>query len=553
MRRPSVAFEKREIIQASEDIARSALELFPREIQVESGHFVAFVCLMKLLLAGSEVHPYSKTGGLADMIGALSKSLARDGHEVSLLTPLYTGIREKFPDLQPVDVELDLPMGAHSVQAKVWVLEPVPNLRIYFIDQPDYYFRHSPYLQPDGHGYPDNDERFIFFSKAVVHLAREMLKPELVHVHDWQVGFVPLLMRHEAASGTWKNPPPSILTIHNLAYQGVFPAWRYMFTNLPWDYFNADGAEFYGQVNCLKAGIAYADLLTTVSPRYAREITTPEFGSGLDGLLRKRQDVLLGILNGVDYEEWNTTHNPDLPHPYSVENLSGKTANKLALQKELGLPVNERVPLFGSVSRLAHQKGIDILIGALEEMLSADMQFVVLGSGDATFESAYKDLEQRYPTKVAAKIGFDQGLSHRIEAGCDFFLMPSRYEPCGLNQMYSLHYGAVPIVRATGGLDNSVIDVKENADLADGIKFVEYSSSALAKGIRKALALYAEPELLTHYRVNGMTMDFSWERTAKEYERVFTRVIGEVTGKSKTQVQIPEKVEAAKILGGPVQ
>jgi starch synthase len=491
---------------------------------------------MKLLLAGSEVHPYSKTGGLADMIGALAKMLARHGHEVSLVTPLYNGIREKFPDMNSVDVKLDLPMGAHNVQGEVWVLEPITNLRIYFIDQPDYYFRHSPYLQPDGNGYPDNDERFIFFSKAVVHLARELLKPDLVHVHDWQAAFIPLLMRHEAALGTWKNPPPNILTIHNLAYQGLFPAWRYVFTNLPWDHFNSDGVEFYGQMNCLKAGIAYADLLTTVSPRYAREITTPEFGCGLDGLLRKRQNVLLGILNGVDYEEWNTVHNSSLRHPYSIEKLGGKTANKLDLQKELGLPVNERVPLFGSVSRLAHQKGVDILIGALEEMLSSDMQFVVLGSGEASFESAYKELEQRYPDKVSAKIGFDQGLSHRIEAGCDFFLMPSQFEPCGLNQMYSLHYGTVPIVRAVGGLDNSVTDISESADLADGIKFVEYSSSALAKSIRKALALYAEPELLTHYRINGMTMDFSWDRTTKEYEKVFERVIEALQGRNREAV-----------------
>jgi starch synthase len=480
---------------------------------------------MKLLLASSEVHPYSKTGGLADMVGALAKSLAREGHQVSLVTPLYKGIREKFPALAPVDLNLDLPLGARQVRADLWSLSPIENLTIYFIDQPEFYFRHSPYLQPNGISYPDNDERFIFFSKAVVYLARHVLKPDLIHVHDWQVGFVPLLMRHEKLAAGWANPPPSCLTIHNLAYQGTFPAWRYTFTNLPWDYFNADGAEFYGQMNCLKAGIAYADLDTTVSPRYAREITTPEFGCGLEGLLQKRKNDLVGILNGVDYEEWNTTHNPYLRHPYSVEDLSGKTANKLELQKELGLPVNANLPLFGSITRLADQKGVDILLGALEEMLSADMQFVVLGSGEPTFEAAYRDLAQRYPTKVAAKIGFNQGLSQRIEAGCDFFIMPSRFEPCGLNQMYSLHYGTIPIVRITGGLDDSVIDIAEDLDHADGIKFSEYSSSALAKSIRKALALYATPELLTHYRINGMTMEFSWEKTARKYSEVYEKLL----------------------------
>jgi starch synthase len=472
---------------------------------------------MKLLLASSEVHPYSKTGGLADMVGALAKSLAHQGHKVSLITPLYAGIREKLPDLKRLHIKLDLPLGARNVSGEVWTLSPIENLTIYFIDQPEFYFRHSPYLQPDGISYPDNDERFIFFSKAIVHLARHVLKPDLLHVHDWQGGFVPLLIRHEKLTGDWLDAPPTCLTIHNLAYQGTFPAWRYMFTNLPWDYFNSNGVEFYGQMNCLKAGIAFADLVTTVSPRYAREITTPEFGCGLEGLLQARQNVLVGILNGVDYEEWNTAHNPHLKHSYSVDNLSGKTANKLDLQKELGLPVDAKIPLFGSITRLADQKGVDILLGALEEMLSADMQFVVLGSGEASFEEGYRDLAKRYPTKVSARIGFNQGLSQRIEAGCDFFIMPSRFEPCGLNQMYSLHYGTIPIVRITGGLDDSVTDISEDRDRADGIKFAEYSSSVLAKGIRKALALYSEPELLTHYRINGMTVEFSWEKTAKKY------------------------------------
>jgi len=480
---------------------------------------------MKLLLASSEVHPYSKTGGLADMVGALAKSLARAGHAVSLVTPLYAGIREQFPGIKPLGLKLDLPLGARQVTGEVWTHSPIPNLTVYFIDQPDFYFRHSPYLQPDGISYADNDERFIFFSKAIVHLARHLLKPDLIHVHDWQAAFVPLLARQEKLTGGWVEAPPTCLTVHNLAYQGTFPAWRYAYTNLPWDYFNSHGVEFYGQMNCLKAGIAFADLVTTVSPRYAREITTPEYGCGLEGLLQARQDDLLGILNGVDFEEWNTTHNPNLRHPYSVENLSGKTANKLDLQKELGLPVNAAIPLFGSITRLADQKGVDILLGALEEMLSANLQFVVLGSGEPAYEDAYRDLAKRYPTKVSARIGFNQALSHRIEAGCDFFVMPSRFEPCGLNQMYSLHYGTVPIVRITGGLDDSVTDISENLQQADGIKFAEYSSNVLAKGIRKALALFGEPDLLAHYRINGMNAEFSWEKTAQKYLKVYQRLL----------------------------
>lgn len=485
---------------------------------------------MRVLLASSEVHPYSKTGGLADMVGALAKALARAGHEIFLVTPLYAGIREKFADIQPTNWKLDLPMGGRRIEGRIWKTSPMAGLTIYFIDQPEFYFRHSPYLQPDGISYADNDERFIFYSKAVTHLALHVLKKiDLVHIHDWQAGLVPLMIRHEtlatkrsAGQGTVLK---TCLTIHNLAYQGTFPASRYSLTNLPWDYFQIDGVEFYGQMNCLKAGIVFSDVITTVSPRYAREITTEEYGCGLERLLQKRQADLVGILNGVDYDEWNTTNNPYIHHPYSAENLTGKTANKLDLQKEFGLPADPAIPLFGSVTRLADQKGVDIQLSALEEMLGASMQFVLLGSGSGAFENAYRDLARRHPNKVAIRIGFNQGLSHRIEAGCDFFLMPSRFEPCGLNQMYSLRYGTIPVVRATGGLDDSIIDISDDIDEANGIKFGEYSNQALAKGIRKALALFAEPELLEHYRMNAMAADFSWSRTAEEYAHAYQRIV----------------------------
>ena len=273
-------------------------------------------------------------------------------------------------------------------------------------------------------------------------------------------------------------------------------------------------------MNCLKAGIALADILTTVSPRYAREILTEEYGCSLDGLLRKRQNRLVGILNGVDYEEWNSETDPFLKAPYSATKLAGKKVNKTELQNELGLTVTD-APLFGTISRLAEQKGIDIQLGALEEMLNADMQFVLLGSGAPAYENGYHELARRFPNKVATRFGFDEGLAHRIEAGCDFYLMPSRYEPSGLNQMYSLHYGTIPIVRATGGLDDSVLDFTENKTNANGIKFSEYSARALARAIRKALALYEQPTLLTRCRRNAMKTDFSWERTVNEYLKVY--------------------------------
>lgn len=475
---------------------------------------------MRVLLATSELHPYSKTGGLADMAGALGKSLAAAGHRVGVVTPYYRSI-EGRPGLRRLDWWLELPLADRRVTGEIWTLEPQPNLTVYFVRVPAYFDREGIYGDAQS-AYADNAERFLFFSKAVVHLARYLpWKPEVVHVHDWQTGIVPALVRDQSERDGWIQPPRTVLTIHNLAYQGVFGAGAFPLTNLPPGYFQPDGLEFHGAVNLLKAGLVYSDAITTVSPRYAREITTPEYGEQLDGVIRRRQSVLRGILNGVDYDEWRTEGNPALPFAYSADQPEGKENNKLALQAELGLPPDPRIPLFGTVGRLADQKGVDLILGALEEMLASPIQFVVLGTGQPQFQSALTALARRHPRKVGGRIGFDGPLSHRIEAGCDFFLMPSRFEPCGLNQMYSLRYGTIPVVRRTGGLDDSVVDYRDDPVRANGIKFDGYSSRALAKAMGKALALYAQPEWLAFYRRNGMTADFSWDRTRCAYEEVY--------------------------------
>jgi starch synthase len=480
---------------------------------------------MRILRASSEVHPYSKTGGLADMVGALGKALAVRGHKVGIVTPLYLGIRERFPAVRPLDLPLDIPLGLTRMRGEVWGFDPVPGLSVYFVDQPEF-FQRSTLYQRFGVDYPDNAERFTFLSKAIAHLALHLpWKPEVVHLNDWQTALAALLLHHTRRIRGWENAPPVCMTIHNLAYQGVFPASRYPLTNLPWDYFHPDGVEFYGSLNCLKAGITYARLLTTVSPRYSREICTEQFGAGLDGLVRKRQNSLLGILNGVDYDEWTTTGNPYLPYSFSVNDLTGKISNKEALQAEFGLPVDPDVPLFGNIGRLVDQKGVEILLAALGEMIGANLQFILLGNGSPRFESSFETLAARNPSRAAVRIGFDHGLSHRVEAGCDFFLMPSHFEPCGLNQLYSLRYGTVPVVRAVGGLDDSVIDIKEDLEKADGIKFHDYSGRALAKAIRKALVLYNEMDLMLRYRRNGMTKDLSWERTAKHYVEAYESML----------------------------
>jgi starch synthase len=475
---------------------------------------------MNILLASSEVHPFSKTGGLADMVGALGKALAKAGHEVVIVTPLYRGIREKFPLLRPVDWYLNLPLGHRQVQGGLWSVDPEPGLKIYFVDQPGFFDRAGIYHEKNV-SYGDNADRFIYFSKAVVHLARYLpWRADIVHLHDWQTGLVPLLLMQQRYEG-WGNPPPASLTIHNLAYQGVFGPETYDLLNASREFFMPDGAEYFGLLNCLKAGIAFADTITTVSPRYAREICTEEYGCGLDGLLRRRRERLFGILNGVDYNDWNTTENANLLKAYSVTRMAGKKVNKLGLQKALGLPVDDSVPLFGTISRLAEQKGVDIQLGALTEMLSANMQFVLLGSGSPDYEKGYHALARRFSDKVGVCIGYDEKLAHRIEAACDFYLMPSQFEPCGLNQMYSLRYGTIPVVRATGGLDDSVVDYSQDPKRANGIKFHEYSPTALAKAIRKALALYGQPPLFRQYRRNAMKADFSWEKTVEEYMRVY--------------------------------
>lgn len=515
---------------------------------------------MRVLLASSELEPYSKTGGLADMTAALGKYLARAGHQVGLVTPLHRCVieglhrrlnatlgsheayrrfradptrwetllnRELDRELRPFDWTMYLPLGAVTQHAGVRVAQPEPNLTIYFVDAPQFFDRAGLYLDPTSKSdYWDNPDRYIFFAKAVVNLARYLpWRPEIVHLNDWHTGLVPLLVRHQGWHDGWSHAPKTVITIHNLAPQGRCAAEKYALTNLPAYYFHGDGAEFWGDLNPLKAGLVFADAITTVSPTYAREIMTPLYGEGLDGLLRRRQHALTGILNGVDYETWCTDRNPALPSPYRRGELAGKQACKAALQREFGLEVRSDLPLFGTVTRLDPQKGVDLILGALEEMLASDLQYVLLGSGRPEFEAAFRELATRYPAKVAVVVGYKPDLAHRIEAASDFYLMPSRFEPCGLNQMYSLRYGAVPVVRATGGLQDSVVDIREDTERADGIKFQEPAVAALTKAIRKAMALWREPELLARYRDNGMAADFSWERSVRRYEALYRQLL----------------------------
>jgi starch synthase len=484
---------------------------------------------MHVLLATSELNPYSKTGGLADMVSALARALAGTGLQVSVVTPLYRGMTKTYPGIEPTSWRLGIPMGDGLVEGRFHCQKPSPNLTLWFVEQAGFFDRPGLYGEV-GRDYSDNSARFIFLSRAALILARHLPEPpKVVHCHDWQTGLIPILARHDQLHTGWTQPPRTIFTVHNLAFQGSFPAASWGLTGLPSDWLHLESALHFERVNFLKAGLTQAQAITTVSPNYAREILTPEYGCGLEGLLLKRYNDLGGILNGVDYEEWNSASDPALPASFSAQDLSGKATCKAALQREMDLPVDSGVPLFANISRLTDQKGSALILQTLRSLIDAgeSLQFVLLGSGDRALEDAFSDLAKRFPTQVAARIGFDPALSHRIEAGADFYLMPSRFEPCGLNQLYSLRYGAIPIVRAIGGLQDSVVDPRDNAAQATGIKFTSYSAAALYKAVLKALALWKEPAWLQHLQHNGMTANFSWEKQSAEYVALYESVCRE--------------------------
>ena len=484
---------------------------------------------MNILFVASEAHPYSKTGGLADVVGALARALSHQGHRVGVFTPFYRSVRERHPEIEPIEWYFNLPLGSDRGRGRLWSFDENPKLTFYFLEESEGAFDRNGFYQEKGMDYKDNARRFIFFSKCAAHFARHVgWKPEIVHAHDWQAGLVPLFINHQSQYEGWTDAPPTLFTIHNLAYQGNFPGYDYKLTNLPWDYFSIEaGVEFFQSMSCMKSGIVYSDAITTVSPNYASEILTREVGCGMEGALLARRHALTGILNGVDYDEWNTETNPFLKSSFSSMDLWGKSSAKRQLQEELKLPDDPDIPLFATITRLVDQKGVDILIESLKHLLNqgAELQFCLLGSGAFDLEKELEDLQKEYDEQIAVKIGFDLGLSHRIEAGSDFYLMPSRFEPCGLNQMYSLRYGSVPIVHDIGGLHDSVIGPKENLAACNGFKFSEYSAEALSEQIQNAMEAFTRPHLMSHLRENGMRADFSWERSTEKYMELYLRLI----------------------------
>ncbi len=477
---------------------------------------------MKILFAASEVVPFAKTGGLADVAGALPKALKALGHDVRIIMPRYRAVDPKKYKLRKVIERLQVQVGAKTFETAVFEA-PVPGTDIitYFMDQPSLFDRDGLY-QDKGVDFPDNLERFSFFAQAVLRAMPQLnWQPELVHCQDWQSA---LLCAHLAVTQSedrfWQGMP-TVFTVHNLAYQGLFPQSDWGVTNLPWHAFGIDGLEFYGRINCLKGGLVFSHQITTVSPTYAKEIQSPESGCGLEGVLLARRDDVIGILNGIDIEEWNPKTDPHLPAHYWVDELAGKSLCKLALQEQQKLP-QKHVLLIGMIQRLAEQKGIDIFVQAAEELLKEDIQIVILGTGDQVYHDRLADLAKRFPERLVVNLKFDNTLAHRIEAGCDAFLMPSRFEPCGLNQMYSMRYGTVPIVRRVGGLADTVVDVSSAAS-GTGFVFEQYSASALSEAVRRAIAAFQDHGLWYGVVRSGMQQDFSWNRSARDYVRTYER------------------------------
>ncbi len=465
-------------------------------------------------MVSSEAAPFAKTGGLADVVGALPGALRSFGDEVAVVIPRYGTV-----DLKGARRVFDsLPVYLGTTRYDTAIYQTGEEYPVYLVDCPPLFDRKGFYGEA-GTDYPDNHIRFAVFCRAALGVARYLFRTEIFHCHDWQAALVPAYLRTGRAADPTYLGTRTLFTIHNLGYQGLFPRSALAEVGLPGTVFRPDGMEFFGQISYIKAGIWYADRLNTVSPTYAREIQTPEFGFGMDGALRARADVLTGILNGVDYREWSPENDGLIPARYSAEDLSGKQVCKQQLLAEFGLPAEAADrPLAGIVSRFTRQKGTDILSQAAPRMVAEDVYLVALGSGEPEYEEFFRRMEAEFPGRIAVRIGFDNGLAHRVEAGADMFLMPSQYEPCGLNQIYSLRYGTVPVVRATGGLDDTIED-------GTGFKFREYTAEALLGALGSATRAYGDRDGWREMMRRGMSRDFSWNASAAAYSALYRQLL----------------------------
>ncbi|MFZ1917665.1 MAG: glycogen synthase GlgA [Terriglobales bacterium] len=477
---------------------------------------------MHIAFAASECVPFSKTGGLADIVGALPRALASLGHQVSVYVPRYR--QTKLDDPQTVVSSITVPFDDKYRFCKVVTAGASGGVRHYFVDYPPYFDREGLYGTPAG-DYTDNAERFSLFSRAVIEASKVLGVPHIFHCHDWQTALIPIMLRTLYVEDPAFQETGTVFTIHNMGYQGLFPSEILPLLMLPWDLLTITKMEFFGQVNFLKGALVYSDFITTVSRKYSQEIQTTEYGFGLEGVLRGRSSTVSGIVNGVDYDEWNPQTDKFIVAKYSPQDLSGKQKCKQDLLNAFGVTdADPKLPVIGIVSRFAAQKGFDLIAQIMDRLAREKMIVVVLGTGDKTYEDMFQRLQKQFPNKIAIKVAYDNAIAHKIEAGADMFLMPSRYEPCGLNQIYSLKYGTVPIVRATGGLDDTIEPWDARTGKGTGFKFAEYTGEALLATIKQALLAYRDQSSWQTLMRNGMARDFSWGASAREYGKIYGRV-----------------------------
>jgi starch synthase len=481
---------------------------------------------MKILFAASEVAPFAKTGGLADVAGSLPIALASLGHDVRVVMPRYRQVDPNTYNLKSVTT-FPVPLGAWNERCDVFQGDANNGIIVYFIGKDIFFDRPELYGTAKA-DYADNAERFIFFSRSVLELCSTLnFAPDIIHCNDWQTGLVPLYLEKLYRKAAELKRTKTVFTVHNLGYQGLFPHEDMRLTGLGWDVFTPEGIEFWGKINFLKAGLVYSDIITTVSKTYSREIQTRESGCGLEGVLAKRANDLYGIVNGIDYRSYDPARDRAIAKNYVPSKLSAKLVCKKRLQKMTGLP-DINAPLFGMVTRLADQKGLDILVQALPTITSFGVQIVILGTGDDKYHVSLTDAARRYPQQMRILLQYNDRIARNIYAGSDLFLMPSRYEPCGLSQMIALRYGTVPLVRKTGGLTDTVTEYREKTGLGTGFLFEEYSSNALIHGVRRAMKVYRDQKKWRCLMQNGMKQDFSWEHSAQEYVKLYRKAVQKI-------------------------
>jgi starch synthase len=491
--------------------------------------------MYKVLFVSPEVVPFAKTGGLADVAGTLPVALRSLGCDIRIIMPFYRMVESVATERTLVASGIQIPVGATTYAGDIWETRLNNTVPVYLVKCDEFFDRGNLYGTAQG-DYRDNAQRFIFFSRCALEACIKLgYAPDIVHCHDWQAGLVPVYLKTSYRNQPGFSNTASVFTIHNIAYQGLFDKNAFSLTGLPEWLFGIDGLEYWGNMSILKGALIFSDVINTVSRKYSQEIQTPEFGYGMEGILARRRADLYGILNGVDYDEWNPATDRYIAAHYTSADLSGKHLCKKDVLKDYNLPARlGSRPLLGVISRLADQKGFDLLAAIIDQLMAIDLGFVLLGTGEQKYHDLFLAIAQKYPRKAGIKIAYNNALAHKIEAGCDIFLMPSRYEPCGLNQIYSLKYGTVPVVRATGGLDDTIMDYDERTGQGNGFKFTEYRADDFSHAIQRALTLYANMAEWSRLVKNCMAYDFSWEQSARQYLELYGTAIQKVKREEKS-------------------